>query len=203
MDNEPKINIMIVDDHPIFRVGLKMSLRYSGVACAVVAEAENVMQATECLKARGNDLDLLMLDFFLPDGTAIDVIDAVKTYCPDVKVLLLSGEVLPEAVMRLVRGRIDGFIGKTVKSEEMKRRIETLFGRPSEQGEETGSDELTERELEVIRLCANGLTAREIGVKLHIGKRTVETHKERIFVKLDLKSTKELINYAFRNGLMD
>lgn len=203
MDNERKINIMIVDDHPIYRVGLKMSLRYSGVAGTVVAEAENVMQATEYLKSHGSDLDLLMLDFFLTDGTAYDVLDAVKTYCRGVKVLLISGEVLPATVMRQVEGRIDGFIGKTVKPDEMRQRIETLFGTSSGLDMENNSDELSEREIEVIKLCTKGLTAREIGEKLHIGKRTVETHKERIFLKLNLKSTKELINYAFRSGLME
>lgn len=203
MDNEWKINIMIVDDHPIYRVGLKMSLRYSGVAGTVVAEAENVMQATEYLKSHGSDLDLLMLDFFLTDGTAYDVLDAVKTYCRGVKVLLISGEVLPATVMRQVEGRIDGFIGKTVKPDEMRQRIETLFGTSSGLDMENNSDELSEREIEVIKLCTKGLTAREIGEKLHIGKRTVETHKERIFLKLNLKSTKELINYAFRSGLME
>lgn len=194
---------MIVDDHPIYRVGLKMSLRYSGVAGTVVAEAENVMQATEYLKSHGSDLDLLMLDFFLTDGTAYDVLDAVKTYCRGVKVLLISGEVLPATVMRQVEGRIDGFIGKTVKPDEMRQRIETLFGTSSGLDMENNSDELSEREIEVIKLCTKGLTAREIGEKLHIGKRTVETHKERIFLKLNLKSTKELINYAFRSGLME
>lgn len=203
MDNERKINIMIVDDHPIYRVGLKMSLRYSGVAGTVVAEAENVMQATEYLKGHGSDLDLLMLDFFLTDGTAYDVLDAVKTYCRGVKVLLISGEVLPATVMRQVEGRIDGFIGKTVKPDEMRQRIETLFGASSGLDMENNSDELSEREIEVIKLCAKGLTAREIGEKLHIGKRTVETHKERIFLKLGLKSTKELINYAVRHGLTE
>lgn len=203
MDNERKIKVMIVDDHPIYRVGLKMALRYSGVAGTVVAEAENVMQATEYLKGHGSDLDLLMLDFFLTDGTAYDVLDAVKTYCRGVKVLLISGEVLPATVMRQVEGRIDGFIGKTVKPDEMRQRIETLFGASSDLDMENNSDELSEREIEVIRLCTKGLTAREIGEKLHIGKRTVETHKERIFLKLGLKSTKELINYAFRSGLME
>lgn len=86
-----------------------------------------------------------------------------------------------------------------------KQRIDALFGAPfnPHDAEEIWPDGLSEREVEVIKLCAKGLTAKEIADKLFIGKRTVETHKERIFVKLDLKSTKELINYAFRSGLME
>ena len=201
MDNAHKIKIMIVDDHPIFRTGLKMALRYSGVDCEVVAEAESVLQSVEYLKAQGPDIDLLMLDFFLTDGTAYDVLKAVETYRPGLKVLLLSGEVLPPKMMAQMQGRIDGFIGKSVKPDEMKRHIEALFG--SRGDSIADSDELSEREIEVVRLCAKGLSAREIGEKLYIGKRTVETHKERIFLKLGLKSTKELINYAFRHGLIE
>ena len=201
MDNTHKIRIMIVDDHPIFRAGLKMVLRYSGVDCEVMAEAESVMQSVEYLKAHGHDIDLLMLDFFLTDGIASDVLNVVETYCPEVKVLLLSGEVLPPKVMAQILDRVDGFIGKTVKPDEMKQRIDALFGAHGDSVAD--SDELSEREMEVVRLCAKGLTAREIGEKLHIGKRTVETHKERIFLKLGLKSTKELINYAFRHGLTE
>ena len=203
MANKRKINIMIVDDHPIFRVGLKMTLRYSGIAFQVVSETENVMQSTEYLKTNGHELDLLLLDFFLTDGTAFDVLDAVELYCPSVKVLLLSGEVLPPKVMAQIRDRIDGFIGKNVKPDEMKQRIDMLFGTTLEAVSVPVSEELSDREKEIIKLCAQGLTAKEIGEKLHIGKRTVETHKERIFLKLGLKSTKELINYAVRYGLTE
>ena len=205
MDNEHTIRTIIVDDHPLYRVGLKMVLRYSNANCEVVAEAESVRQALDYLTAHAHELDLLMLDFFLPDGTALDVLQFMETHCPEMKVLLISGETMPPTVLRMVEDRIDGFISKKVKPEEMKQRIDALFGAPSNphDADEIWPDGLSEREVEVIRLCAKGLTAKEIADKLFIGKRTVETHKERIFVKLDLKSTKELINYAFRSGLME
>lgn len=203
MDKAHKIKVLVVDDHPLYRVGLKMALRYSNTNCEVVAEAESVWQAKECLKKKGHEIDLLMLDYFLIDGTAPEVLQAAEEHCPGMKILLLSGEVLPPTVMQAVEGRIDGFIGKTVKPEEMKKSIETLFDTPSEHETEANAEELTEREMEVIRLCAKGLSAKEIGEMLHIGKRTVETHKERIFLKLGLKSTSELINYAFRHGLTE
>ena len=90
-----------------------------------------------------------------------------------------------------------------MKPDELKQRIEALFGHSLKPSTDSDTEELSKREIEVIRLCTKGLTASEIGDKLHISKRTVETHKERIFLKLGLKSTKELINYAFRNGLTE
>ena len=203
MEHEQKIKVLIVDDHPLYRVGMKMALRYSESGCEVVAEAENAAQAIDYMAAHGKNVDLMLLDFFLGDGTAMDVLRKVREYCPAMKVLLISGETIPPAVLQAAGGRIDGFIGKSVKPEEMKRRIEALFGQASKHDEDSDAEELSEREIEVIKLCAKGLTANEIGERLHIGKRTVETHKERIFLKLGLKSTKELINYAFRSGLME
>jgi DNA-binding NarL/FixJ family response regulator len=111
--------------------------------------------------------------------------------------------VVHPAVLQMAEQHIDGFISKTMKPDELKQRIEALFGHSSKPSTDSDTEELSEREIEVIRLCTKGLTASEIGDKLHIGKRTVETHKERIFLKLGLKSTKELINYAFRHGLTE
>ena len=202
-NNGHTIRVLLVDDHPIYRVGLKMSLRYSEVDCEVVAETESVQQTVDYLKAHSHDIDLMMLDFFLTDGTAKDVMHAVDTYCPGLKVLLLSGEVVHPAVLQMAEQHIDGFISKTMKPDELKQRIEALFGHSLKPSTDSDTEELSEREIEVIRLCTKGLTASEIGDKLHIGKRTVETHKERIFLKLGLKSTKELINYAFRHGLTE
>jgi len=206
MNNEHKIKVLIVDDHPLYRVGLKMTLRYSGLQCEVVAEAESVKQTTQYLKEHGNEIDLMMLDFFLSDGTAKDVVNVAETCCPQLKILLLSGEAMHPTVMTMVEKHIDGFISKTVKPDELKLRIEALF--PNNENKEDVAkegliDDLSPRELEIIRLCATGKTASEIAETLFISKRTVESHKDRIFSKLNLKSTAEIIQYAFRNGLIE
>ncbi|MCR5013804.1 MAG: response regulator, partial [Bacteroidales bacterium] len=118
-----KIQILIVDDHPLYRVGLKMTLRYSGINCEVIAETENVLQTTEYLKEHGQEPDLMMLDYFLSDGTAKDVVTVAEACCPKLKILLLSGEVMHPTVMQLAEKHIDGFISKTVKPDELKLRI--------------------------------------------------------------------------------
>ena len=178
-NNGHTIRVLLVDDHPIYRVGLKMSLRYSEVDCEVVAEKESVQQTVDYLKAHSHDIDLMMLDFFLTDGTAKDVMHAVDTYCPGLKVLLLSGEVVHPAVLQMAEQHIDGFISKTMKPDELKQRIEALFGHSSKPNEDNDTEELSEREIEVMRLCAKGLTASEIGNKLHISIKALILHAAR------------------------
>ena len=82
----------MVEDHPLYRVGLRMALSYSGLDCAVVGEAENVSQAVTFIRDHPNDIDLILLDYYLSDGTGMDVLKTSKQVCPQVKVLLVTGE---------------------------------------------------------------------------------------------------------------
>ncbi len=202
METNRKIRVMIVEDHPMYRVGLRMSLSYFGSDMEVVAEAEDVHRAVEFLQDHGKEIDLIMLDFFLPDGTGIDVASVAKSVSPETKILLISGDVFNPTIIRMAEGRVDGIIGKTVKPEELKMYIESMFKGGAHTMNVGGSESLSSRELEIVRLCADGKTAQEIAETLHISKRTVEAHKVRIFSKLNCKSTAELVNYAFRNGLI-
>lgn len=202
MDSEQKIRVLLVEDHPIFRIGLRMTLNSVSPNCEVVAEATDVLQAVEYLQAHGAEIDLILLDYFLPDGTGLDVVGVANTAAPGAKILLLSGDVLNPSIMSMAEEHVDGFISKTVKPEELKIRIDSVLkdhvGRKSEES----TIHLSPRELEIVRLTAEGKTAREIANELHLSKRTIESHKARIFSKLNCKSTAELVNYAFRNGLV-
>jgi len=205
MKSEGNINIMVVEDHPIYRVGLRMGLRYSNSEYNILAEADSVRQAIELLKERGNELDLILLDYYLPDGTALDVLRVIETICPNVKTLILTGQASDPTINNIDNCHIDGFVDKTIKPEELQILIQAVINRQSTSSQRKASyiikDSLTPRELEIIKLSAAGKSAREIASELCISKRTVEAHKERIFSKLDVKSTTEMVNYAFRNGL--
>ena len=204
MDRERPIRVLIVDDHPVYVVGLRMALRYSNSGCEVVGEMPNVRQAVAYLEAHGKDIDLVLLDYFLSDGTGMDVLRVVHTICPQVKVLLISGGVLDQDIIGTVEGYIDGFVSKNVNPDELKMRIDAIFRHQSwrnRKSEENDKDVLSPRELEIIRFCAQGKSAREVAESLNLSRRTVEAHKNRIFSKLNCKSTAELVNYAFRNGL--
>lgn len=80
MDNNKKIRVLLVEDHPLYRVGIRMLLEYSGLDCIVEAETENVEKTLAFLEQHGSDIDLILLDFYLPDGSGCDVIEAKKRY---------------------------------------------------------------------------------------------------------------------------
>lgn len=202
MESNQNIKVLVVEDHPMYLVGLRMALRYAESGYEVAFEAANVHQAVEFLQANGKETDLILLDYFLPDGTGMDVINVAKSVSPKIKILLLTGYVLDSTIMSKVESLIDGYIGKTVKPEELKTCIDSLF-RDSELRKNNGARiTLSSRELQIVRLCAEGKTAQEIADALNLSKRTIEGHKDRIFSKLNCKSTVELVNYAYRNGLV-
>ena len=113
-----------------------------------------------------------------------------------------------------MKAGINGFISKNVTSQELSLIIDSIFhghdcfdkslsvldeNKPHEDEKE---EKLSQREVDVMRLCAKGLTAKQIAEELHISPRTVEKHKDRLFNKLCLNSTVELVNYAIRKGLV-
>ena len=202
----------MVEDHPLYRVGLRMALSYSGLDCVLKAEAENVGQAVDYLHQHSDEVDLILLDYFLPDGTGMDVLKEAKRMFSDIKVLLVSGEDNNPELDAMIHAGLNGFVSKDVTPQGLATVITSIFegkdyfGHDSENLSEetpTGKGEsLTQRELDIIRLCALGKTSKEIADELFISARTVESHKNKIFNKLGCNSTTEMINYAFLNGLV-
>ncbi len=213
MTYNPKIGILMVEDHPLYRVGLRMALSYSGLDCVLKAEAENVGQALEYLNQHSKEVDLILLDYFLPDGTGMDVLKEAKQRFPDIKVLLVSGEDNNPELDAMIRAGLNGFVSKDVTPQGLATVISSIFdgkdyfGPDSENLHSDGttfskSESLTQRELDIIRLCALGKTSKEIADELFISARTVESHKNKIFNKIGCDSTTEMVNYAFLNGLV-
>ena len=207
------IRILMVEDQPLCRMGIRMSLNNTD-KCKLVGEAENVAQAVAFLEKRGGEIDLILLDYMLPDGTGLDVIEAAKRICPKVKIVVLSGEAGGAAVKQLMDKGINGYMGKSIQPEELAKVLSMVMQGNTYEGQETMQlhDDLkadmdtlatlTRREMEIITLCANGLSAKQIADELCITPHTVENHKDNIFNKIGVKSTSELILYAFRVGLI-
>lgn len=212
MAHKHNIGILMVEDHPLYRVGLRMALSYSGLDCVLKAEAENVGQALDFLHQHHDEVDLILLDYFLPDGTGMDVLKEAKRLFPDIKVLLVSGEDNNPELDAMIHAGLNGFVSKDVTPQGLATVIISIFegkdyfGHDSESlSEETSTakgESLTQRELDIIRLCALGKTSKEIADELFISARTVESHKSKIFNKLGCNSTTEMVNYAFLNGLV-
>lgn len=193
--------IFLVEDHPIYREGLHLILSFSGIDCEIVAEACNVKQAVEWLDAHPQCVDLAILDYFLPDGTADKVIKAIRALSPKAKILVITGEVDRDEVRKNVKGKVDGFISKDVQSAELVKIVTSLMEGPTGNTPDKTLD-LTQREIEIIRLCGQGKNTREIAKELYISHRTVERHKNNICNKLGLKTSAELLKFAVLHGLL-
>ena len=206
MNNQVPIRILLVDDHPLYRVGIRLSLNYSGLSNVVVAEADDVKSAKSFLEQHVDEVDLILLDYFLPDGNGVDVIHHARALCPMAKIVLISGEIENEDLVADTQGLVDGYLGKDVGPETLKAKLNALFDINGD-GEDKqfrfkAKAELSTREAEIIQLCAYGMSAQQIADRLGLSRRTVEAHKSHIFEKLDLNSTADLVKYAYDAGLV-
>ena len=206
MTQQQPIRILLVEDHPLYRMGIRLSLNYSGLNSVVVAEANDVKSAKSFLEQHADEVDLILLDYFLPDGNGVDVIHLARVLSPKVKIVLLSGEIKNKEVVEHTQGLVDGFLGKDVDPETLKAKLNALFDvnddDQDKQSRLRAKADLSAREIEIIQLCANGMSAQQIADRLGLSRRTVEVHKSHVFEKLDLNTTAELVKYAYDAGLV-
>lgn len=206
MTQQQPIRILLVDDHPLYRVGIRLSLNYSGLSNVVVAEADDVKSAKSFLEQHVDEVDLILLDYFLPDGNGVDVIHHARALSPKAKIVLISGEIENEDLVADTQGLVDGYLGKDIDPETLKAKLNALFGINGDDEDRQyrirAKADLSTREIEIIQLCANGMSAQQIADHLGLSRRTVEVHKSHIFEKLDLNTTADLVKYAYDAGLV-
>ena len=212
---EERIRIMLVDDHPLYRKGTAMALQQMNPRLDIVAEAGSLKEAKEKVD-ESETLDLVLLDLNLPDGNGAELLGYLKKKKPETKVLVISVDLNPKHIVALIDEGINGFISKDVQAEELNEAINaimlglgyygkiimTLVDEVATAADEDISKMLTQRELEVMELCAQGMSAQDIAEKLCLSRRTIEGHKSRIFEKMGFKNVGELINYAFNHGIL-
>ena len=216
-----KKTVLIVDDHPFFREGLK-SLLAKQSSYDLVGEAGSGDEAFK--KANQLSPELVIMDISLPDTSGIEVTRTIRSLLPQTRVVILSMHLKVDYIVRAFRAGATGYITKESATERLFECLETVskgeyfmdsslhhavvqnLMKSSEQEAETtesGYGALTPREQEVMRLLAEGLSAKEIAEKLFISKKTVENHRSNIMRKLELHSTVELVRYAAKFGLID
>lgn len=206
-----KTTILIVDDHPVFRLGLGELIEQSG-DLTVCGGADDANQAWQSI----NELnpDLVIVDITLKTSDGIDLVKQINSHFKQLPVLVVSmhDESLyaERALLAGARGYImkqeatDSIVhairhvlkGKIYASDDVK---ETIFSRHVDPGRSeavSAVDSLTNRELEVFRLFGKGLSTKEIAETLHLSIKTIGTYRERIKEKLSLKHISELISYA-------
>ena len=211
---EKDIRILMVEDQPVCRLGIRMTLGNSGLGHQILSEAETVAQAIDFLEDMGQEIDLILLDYVLPDGTGMEVIQAVKRLGLKAKIVIFSGEAGGATVKQLLEAGVNGFMSKSIDSEEIAVVLRSVMAGDDYTGEahmrieadlkddyETMKS-LTRREMELITLCATGLNTRQLAEEMCVTPHSIENMKSSLFAKIGVKSTNELILYAFRVGLV-
>jgi two-component system nitrate/nitrite response regulator NarL len=211
------IRVLIADDHPVVRRGLAMTLgRQPGIT--IVGEAGDGREAVDL--ARKLKPDVLLMDIDMPQLNGMVVTDLLQRDLPQVRVLILSMHTNSEYVMRIIQCGARGFVLKESPADEIVQAVQTVAGGASYFSPEVARVALnqvvrgnradggsplgllTSREREVLHLIAEGLSNKEIAMRLNIGVRTVETHRERIMRKLDIHSVAGLTRFAITHGLV-
>jgi two-component system response regulator NreC len=211
-----KIKVLIVDDHQLFREGI-VTLLFSAENIEVIAQAEDGLDAIE--KAKHYKPDVVILDIAMPRMNGIEATKKLKAQMPGIKIITLSMHSEKQYVKGVLEAGADGYLlknctyrqltdaiqsvydGKKYLSEDITAMIINGYLTPS--GSEASEyEKLSDREKELFLLFAEGKSTREIGDLLFISVKTVNTHKQNILEKLELKSNADLIKYALKNGLI-
>lgn len=214
------ISIFLVDDHQVVRDGLiSMLAGFPDIRIAGQASSgEGLMSGIREIKA-----DVLILDIELPDISGVELCQKVLDIRPDIRILILSMYTGEEFIFKAIAEGAKGYLPKNTTKDELAEAIRAVasgkeFFSPvitqimmksfinkakSTRNEEKAHEELSKREIEVLRMLAEGIPNVDIAERLYISIRTVESHKSHIMQKLDLHTTAELVKYAIRNKLIE
>lgn len=209
--------IFIVDDHLIFRQGLKSIISLEGIA-TVIGEASNGKEFLELLAHKKPDIVLMDID--MPHMNGIEATQKALELMPDLKIITFTMFGDEEYYYKMIDLGVRGFIlkssginelekainevmnGESYFSNELLRKIITNFSRRNNQSTSVGNG-LTARELEILQQLCLGLNAEEIARKLFISPKTVKTHKSNLLEKTGCKNTPGLILFAIRNKIIE
>jgi|SRR5262245_24203386 two-component system NarL family response regulator len=213
------VRVLICDDHALFRRGLVMVLE-SEDGIDVVAEAEDGLQAVA--KAQEFVPDVVLMDVRMPKLSGIQATRAIADVVPAAKILMLTVSDEEDDLYEAVKAGATGYLLKEISIEEVANAIRAVvtgqslispsmaskllleFNNLARQAEERMVvPRLTDRELQVLKLVARGLSNREVAEELFISENTVKNHVRNILEKLHLHSRMEAVVYAVREKLLD
>ena len=204
------INVLLVDDHELLRAGLRSRLE-NEATIAIVGEADSAERAV--LKARATQPDVILLDLILPRKSGFDAIPELLEVAPDAKVLVVSSQAAPSSVRRALSAGAAGYVPKRASDAELVAAIRRVAAGEGFVDPALGAtlvvpnaapalDVLSDRERDIVQLLALGYTNQEIGKKVFISVRTVDTHRAHIMRKLGLDTRAELVMFALSNGVI-
>jgi DNA-binding NarL/FixJ family response regulator len=202
-------SVFIVDDHDLFRAGVRAELPDD---LEIVGDASNVEAAIELIRER--QPDLVLVDVHMPNGGGRAVIEQVHATHPDILFLAISASDAPQDVVATVRAGARGYVTKTVSPADLGEAVRRVidgdavfspklagfvldaFASMEVKGLDPELDKLTKREREVLQHIARGYTYREVGEQLFISAKTVENHMSAVLRKLQLSNRRELTRWA-------
>jgi DNA-binding NarL/FixJ family response regulator len=217
MNNERKIKVIIVDDHTLFRTGLRSTLHSADPDIEITGEADCGEALFKLLLT--TQADLILLDINLPDMSGAEISRRLHKEYPNLKVLAISAENSAKTVEEMLNAGINGFISKQKSdARELAEAIYAVMNELEYFGKDIAAilydvyvakkktthitSEFTQREKEIMLLCSEGLLAKEIAARLNMSIHTVNTHKKNIFQKLGINNTMEMVQYALKHGMI-
>jgi DNA-binding NarL/FixJ family response regulator len=212
---QKRTRVLLADDHPVIRRGIAACLN-NHPNLEVVGEASDGKETLR--KAKELSPDIILMDIDMPHTNGLAVTETLRKELPQIKVLILSMSNSGTFVPRILQSGARGYIPKDAPTEELVKAIETVQRGETFFGEEVAqialkqlmggnaagvnNRELSPRERDVLIGIAKGLSNKEIATQLNIGTRTVETHRDNLMRKLDIRSVGGLTKYALANGLV-
>jgi DNA-binding NarL/FixJ family response regulator len=204
------ISVLIVDDHEIVRAGIRHRLE-TEPDIAPVGEAGTAEQAV--VRARALQPNLVLLDLLMPRKSGYEAIPEILSVSPQSRVLVLSSQAAPSSVRPAISAGASGYLPKRASDGELVDAIRRVAAGERYVEPDLGAqlvvadgvpalEPLSDRERDVLHLLALGHTNQEIGKKLYISVRTVDTHRAHIMRKLRLETRAELVLFALANGLI-
>ena len=211
------IHAILVDDHELYRLGIRTAIESRHPDIAVVGEAGSGSELFDLLETAV--VDIVLLDIMMPEMSGVEIARRMKKEYPQIKILAVSSENSSETVQEMLAIGIEGFVSKlhggaeiiveAVRSvtqgvdyfgkdiSDIIRRIYVVKKKTTEV-----TAEFTGQEKKIIELCHEGLPGKLIADRLGISLRTVDNHKSHIFRKLGINNTMEMVRYALQNGII-
>ena len=202
------IRVLIADDHPIVRNGLRGAL-----ACepdiVVTGEATNGREAVE----QSDDVDVVLMDLRMPEMDGVQAISALRESAPEVRVLVLTTFDAETDVLAAIEAGATGYLLKDAPPEELLRAVRaahrgesvlspSVANRLMGQVRKPAGNALSDRELQVLRLVASGASNRETAKRLFISEASIKTHLQHIYDKLGVHDRAAAVGEAYRRGLL-
>ena len=208
------LRVLLVDDHPVVRKGMRFILEEGLRPGVEVSEASD---GDEALAALASPPDVMVLDLSMPGRSGIDLLAEVKHRCPQLPVLIMSLHAEEQFAVRALRAGASGYLTKSAAPENLVTAV-TKVARGGRYVSETLADllaadlggeavsapheRLSDREFEVMCAIASGKTASEIAATMHLSVKTISTYRTRLLEKMGMSSNAELTRYAIENHLV-